>query len=186
MDTTHLDIIAIAVMLAVTAFACVWDMKTRKLPNWFTVPVFASGVLYHTVNGYIQPELTIWSGLGFSLCGFAVGFGILFVLMLIGGGGGGDVKFMAALGSWIGVWFVMFVFIGSGVVALIGMIGVMMWKMMTRVTEPMPAVGGSGGETVESPGDQAKAARETIPYAVTICISAWIVLALKLVVIINP
>jgi len=86
------NLVFVLVVGAFTAVAAVSDLRTRRLPNWLTVPAFAAGLLAHTVvNGF--------AGLGFALLGFATGFGLLLVLWLIGGGGGGDVKLMGALGA---------------------------------------------------------------------------------------
>jgi prepilin peptidase CpaA len=109
METFRL--LAYACMLVFTAVALVSDLRTRKLPNLLTVPVFALGLVFHVVNGFCQSGIKgmFWdanygTGLGFALGGFAVGFGIMLVLWIIGGGGGGDVKFMGALGCWLGAW----------------------------------------------------------------------------------
>ena len=79
------------VVLAIVGVAVPVDLKTRRIPNGLTVPAFVCGVVFHVIRGG-------WAGLGFSLGGFATGFGILLVLWLIGGGGGGDVKLMG--GHW--------------------------------------------------------------------------------------
>jgi prepilin peptidase CpaA len=42
------------------------------------------------------------NGLWTALIGFAAGFGILFILWMVGTAGGGDVKLMGALGPWMG------------------------------------------------------------------------------------
>ncbi len=43
-----------------------------------------------------------WDGLAFGLKGLAVGFGLLFIPYLFGAMGAGDVKLLAAIGSFIG------------------------------------------------------------------------------------
>ena len=80
-------------MMIFTPVALLIDVKTKKIPNKLTVPVFAVGLLFQIAVGF---------GLLFALGGFAVGFGLMLVLWLIGGSGGGDVKFMGALGVWLG------------------------------------------------------------------------------------
>ena len=82
-------------VLVFTIIAMVTDLSTRKLPNWLTVPAFVAAIVFHTFTSG-------WRGLGLCMGGFAVGFGLLLVLWLIGGGGGGEVKLMGALGAWLG------------------------------------------------------------------------------------
>ncbi len=95
-----------------TFTATVTDLSTRKLPNWLTVPAFLAALVFHTVTGGLV-------GLGNALGGFAIGFGILLILWLIGGGGGGDVKLMGALGAWLGPVPILIVFTLSAVLALL-------------------------------------------------------------------
>ncbi|MEX0794169.1 MAG: A24 family peptidase [Pirellulaceae bacterium] len=154
-------------VLLFTGLACFWDVRTRKLPNWMTVPAFALGLLFHGVTGG-------WEGLQFALAGFGVGFGLLFALMLTGGGGGGDVKFMAALGTWLGWKLVLLVFIGSAVVAVLGIICMFTWSLVTRASQEPTE------EEIEigTPREQADAARMRIPYALPATVSAWVVLGL--------
>lgn len=102
-------------LVAVAAFvttALVTDVRTLKIPNWLTVSAFAAGLVFHaaTQEG--------WNRLTFALGGFAVGFGIMLLLWLIGGSGAGDVKLMGALGAWIGAKPTLIVFLFTGVLAL--------------------------------------------------------------------
>ena len=88
---TVLPTLASAVMLF-TGLAFLCDLKTRRIPNWLTVISLVLALAFHLTTGG-------WPGLLAALGGFAVGFGILLVLWLIGGGGGGDVILMGALGA---------------------------------------------------------------------------------------
>ncbi len=74
-----------------------------KVPNWLTFPLVISGWLY----GLIQ-TLGLFSGsggLGASLVGSALGFLLLFPLLIIGGMGAGDVKMQMGFGAWVGAIF---------------------------------------------------------------------------------
>ena len=96
----------VVIIGCITLVAAVIDVRTRRIPNWFTVPVLAGGLIFHTVTGG-------WGGLLTALGGFVTGFGILLVLWLMGGGGGGDVKLMGAVGAWLGAWLTLIVFLLS-------------------------------------------------------------------------
>lgn len=161
---TSLTLQVVCVLLF-TGLACFWDVRTRKLPNWMTLPALVLGLLFHGLTGG-------WEGLQFSLAGFGMGFGLLFVLMVIGGGGGGDVKFMAALGAWLGWKLILLVFVGSALIAFLSIIGVFTWNLVTRAARP------ETGEEIGSRGDQVSAAQRRIPYALPATVSAWIVLGL--------
>lgn len=90
------------------SIACSVDIRERRIPNWISVTLALSGLIFNlSVAG--------GNGLFRSLSGFAVGFLILFVLYLVGGGGAGDVKFMGGLGAWIGPYHVLFVFVISAI-----------------------------------------------------------------------
>ena len=64
--------------------AAVIDAVYLRVPNWLTLSLVASGWLYSTA-------MFGWVGLGWSLLGTAVGFGLLFPAHAIGGMGAGDV-----------------------------------------------------------------------------------------------
>jgi prepilin peptidase CpaA len=166
--------------VAVAAFtlaAAVTDLRTRRLPNWLTVPAFAAALVFHGVSGGL-------SGLGEALAGFAVGFGALFVLWLIGGGGGGDVKLMGALGAWLGPKGTLLVFFLSAVFALIGTAGVVMVELVRHGFQgARSALAPRSGESqarrktkknAESPQPRR---RRVMPYAAPVAVATWLVLA---------
>ena len=144
--------LAIPILLFTAAFAW-WDWKTRTLPNWLTVTALLCGLAFHTFTGG-------WSGLGVSLGGFLAGFGVLFVLWLIGGGGGGDVKMMGALGAWLGAPLIMIVVVASAFLALAAMIAAIVWKAIFGGAKPSQ--------------------RALIPYAIPVSLATWCLVLLKL------
>lgn len=160
-------ILAVAVA-AFTATAMVSDLKTRRIPNWLTVSAFVLGLVFHAVSSG-------WAGLGFAMGGFGVGFGILLIMWLTGTGGGGDVKMMGALGAWLGAPLTLIVFIGSGIIALLAIFGLFVWRMLVRST----ATAGSG--STGTVNQQMNAARRLIPYAVPATVATWVVMGAKLV-----
>src|SRR5207249_1712823 len=84
-----------------TATAAVFDLRIKKIPNKLTLPFFGAGLIYQLA--YYQLGNGIGSpGLIDATAAFTAGFGLLWVLWMIGGGGGGDVKLMGALSVWIG------------------------------------------------------------------------------------
>jgi prepilin peptidase CpaA len=172
--------IAVIIIVCVTAAAAVIDMRTRRLPNWFTVPVLAAGILFHSLTGGL-------SGLGMALGGFAIGFGILLVLWLIGGGGGGDVKLIGALGAWLGATATVAVVVLSAALAAVFSIIVVLtgvarhgYKYVQRrhLARAEDLVEKKRRSDVSA--DEALAARKgrrrLVPYALPVAFSTWMVL----------
>jgi prepilin peptidase CpaA len=97
-------------MLMAALIAAITDVWKFKVHNVLTLPLLGSGFIYHGLMGGT-------SGLVGSLLGFLFGFGVLIVLYILGGMGAGDVKFMAALGAWLGMPLTFYVFIASSLAA---------------------------------------------------------------------
>ena len=163
------DIMLAIVAMGFTGAAMYFDLKYRKIPNWLTVSVFVLGFVFHIATSGL-------AGLTFALGGFAAGFLPLLVLWLIGGGGGGDVKMMGALGAWLGAPITLIVFLGSAIVALLMMIGMMAWKALGRTaTSTSPASSGGQSTTVKM-----EHAQRLVPYAVPVTVMTWGWLVTKL------
>ncbi len=96
--------------------ACVTDVAARRVPNILTGTAIVCGLLAHTLipGGHGAAE---------ALLGFTAGLAVFFPFFALGGMGGGDVKLMAALGTWIGwqavLWTAIYGAVAGGVLALI-------------------------------------------------------------------
>jgi prepilin peptidase CpaA len=128
--------------------AAVIDVRQRKIPNAISAPLLIAGLVFRATTGG-------WDGFFNALAGFAVGFGLLFVLWLLRGGGGGDVKFMAAVGAWLGPWHLIAVFLLSAVLLVVFSLAMLFAKKASP---------------------QAPGGRRAIPYAVpaTAAIVLWL------------
>jgi prepilin peptidase CpaA len=82
-------------MVAVLCVATATDLRSRRIPNWLSLPFLATGIA-------ISAWMHGWHGVGQSMAGFALGAAIFGILHLMGGMGMGDVKLFAAIGAWIG------------------------------------------------------------------------------------
>lgn len=86
------------VLLLVTGYT---DLRYRKVFNAVTFPAIGLGLILHPVFFGIP-------GLKSALIGFAVGFGIFFLIYIWGGIGGGDVKLVGAIGALGGYPFIIY------------------------------------------------------------------------------
>jgi prepilin peptidase CpaA len=94
----------VAVLLVLAVLAAVWDLRTRRIPNWLVLAGLIAGF---GLNGFLFGL----AGLETAGLGMLTGFGIYLVLHLLHAMGAGDVKFMAAVGSLVGwrEWFHIFI-----------------------------------------------------------------------------
>jgi prepilin peptidase CpaA len=96
MNAGQVPLEVIVVVLLASAVAALTDVWRFKVYNLLTFPVLAAGIIYHAIVGG-------WSGLGGSVAGAVFGLIVFLVPYMMGGMGAGDVKFVAALGAWLGV-----------------------------------------------------------------------------------
>jgi prepilin peptidase CpaA len=101
-------ILAGAVVLSLIAG---WtDLRSRRIPNWLTVPGLVIGMVLNTLLGG-------WSGLKTSLLGALIGLALLLPFVLLRSLGAGDWKLAGALGSFTGPALLMDLLIASVFVA---------------------------------------------------------------------
>jgi prepilin peptidase CpaA len=91
MDATYLVLIALVVAV-VGGFT---DVRSGKVYNILTYPAAGLGLVLQTASSGTD-------GLVFGVGGLLVGLGILLIPYLLGFVGGGDVKLLAAVGTFIG------------------------------------------------------------------------------------
>ncbi len=159
-------VVAVAVF-TVTGAAAFTDWKMRRIPNGITVPAALLGVLYHTLSP---------SGLGaaFGLGGFAVGFLLLLLPYILGGGGMGDVKLLAALGSWLGpYWILVALAAGTVFAALLALAMLLAGKSVAWQPKPLVTLG-----TRQSRDRRPKRA---LPFAIPLALGTWLMMGLFLV-----
>ena len=119
--------IPMVVVVAAAVAAGAVDFYRFRVPNAITFPLLLTGLAFHTAVGSME-------GLKMSLLGAAVGFGVLFLLYLIGGMGAGDVKLLSGIGAWLGaamaLQIVLFAALAGGVYAVV----LMVWHAKGRET----------------------------------------------------
>lgn len=162
---------AIAVYTVAAAFT---DIRSRRIPNRLTVPMCLAGFVY-------QGVFFGGSGLLNGLFGFAAGFGLLFVLWMIGSAGGGDVKLMGGLGSWLGGPLTLRVLLCSLIFVTIGMIGAFVVSLASqglRQTRHRWLQRAPAGPSDSDPPGTPRQRRRVMAFAVPVALATWCVLAL--------
>ncbi len=162
-------------LIAFTSLAMGWDLRTRRIPNLLNVASLVLAIAFHVSLGG-------WAGCLFSLSGFATGFGILFILWLVGGGGGGDVKLMGAVGAWLGPQWTLMAFVASGVLTVLCLAATLvLGKKRDQVTGLQPVTKSQRIPTVsDGVPDQLQRQPHKLPYAVPVAMAVWGLMGLKL------
>jgi prepilin peptidase CpaA len=105
-------------LIAVVATAAVYDVRTRKIPNWLNLSGVILGLGLNTLLLHAHGIVVALLGMGLALL-------IYVPLYLIRGMGAGDVKLMAAVGSiagpqnWLGIFLVTAILGGIAAFALV-------------------------------------------------------------------
>jgi prepilin peptidase CpaA len=102
--------------LALTILAALLDWRSRRIPNWLTVPGLLSGVVVHAL-------IAGWPGALFALKGAGLALILLLPLVALRALGAGVWKLMGAVGAFVGWQMFLFVLLGSifasGIMAIV-------------------------------------------------------------------
>lgn len=145
-DLPWIFLLRFVICAAVGCVAVTIDLRERKIPNWLTVPVCLAGFLFRGGTEY-------GPGLLDAIAGFGVGFGIFLTLWLLGGSAGGDVKFMAAVGTWLGPFHTFMVIVMSAFLMLLCIVVLLMGRLIFTAT------------TKNAGGEKSSLLTHTVPYA---------------------
>ncbi|MBC7817700.1 MAG: prepilin peptidase [Planctomycetaceae bacterium] len=177
-------VVYLACVGALTVSTAVCDIRLKKIPNKITLPIFGAGVLYQLLfnqfgEGIGKP------GLIDATAAFAAGFGMMWVLWMIGGGGGGDVKLMGALSVWIGFKPTCMVLVLSTIFVILGTVGVMAFSVLTHGLFRTKEVYLAGGQSPNGLPPAAETAvqrqsRRVMGYAPPVALATWIIVLAKL------
>jgi prepilin peptidase CpaA len=102
---TGLNAGPLIVICAGMILAAVIDGVAYKVPNWVTLPLVLSGWMLGACHSLGVAVDAGTGGLGMALLGTALGFILLFPMLVIRGVGEGDVKMQMGFGAWVGAFF---------------------------------------------------------------------------------
>lgn len=115
----------LAFAMLVAAIAGWTDLRSRRIPNWLTIPGLFAGLAINTT-------LSGWPGLKYSLLGAGLGLAALLPFVLLRSLGGGDWKLAGALGASLGPARMGDALFASVFVAGIMALGLIVWKRRLR------------------------------------------------------
>jgi prepilin peptidase CpaA len=120
---------AVALGLAVVlALLAGWtDWRSRRIPNWLTVPGLLIGLAVNTVAGG-------WVGLKIALLGAGLGLLVLLPFVLVRSLGAGDWKLAGALGAFVGPGALLNLLMVSVFIAGVMALGLVIYKRRLRQT----------------------------------------------------
>ena len=110
----------LTVAVVVAAVAAFFDLRSRRIPNWFTYTILTLALLIAFLLGGEQRFMLRAAGVG-----VAVPFLVLFYLGLFGGG---DVKLMAAIGALAGPFYGMNIALTSLLVGGLCAAVILLWQ----------------------------------------------------------
>lgn len=121
-------------VLALILVCCAgWlDWRTRRIPNWLTVPALFIGILFNTI-------IWRWAGAKNALEGAGIALGALLPFVLVRGLGAGDWKLMGALGAWLGPKDIILALLGTVLVA--GIMGAVQVIRAGRISQTFKNIG---------------------------------------------
>ncbi len=101
-DFPGIAIVITSFLIVIVILAAWFDLRERRIPNALVFPAALLGLSFNATRG--------WEGFLFGGKGLLIGFSLLLIPYLLHVMGAGDVKFLAAIGAFMG---------GTGVVRVL-------------------------------------------------------------------
>jgi prepilin peptidase CpaA len=163
-----LTLLPLGPMLALLLWAAVQDLRTRRIRNWLTLSLAASGLLHSFLGGPVGP--------GWAMLGLVVGFALPFLPYAFGALGGGDVKLLSGVGAWLGPTGALAVFLGAAVVGLVIVLVQCAWqgrllalfRNSAVLAVSLAHVGQLGVKHASETGKACRSIDRPLPYAVPV------------------
>jgi prepilin peptidase CpaA len=144
------------------------DVRTRRIPNLLNLFCALSGLGYQLGTGGL-------AGLGDGLLGLLIGFVLMIGFYIFAGMGAGDVKALAALGTWLGPWNTLLLFIFMGLSGL-PLIIIFLWyrgqlfDKLRHVWSYLVSLALLRSKVAANPGPTSAKRADPMPYAAAIAL----------------
>ena len=167
----------LAVLVPAALLASWYDYRSHRIPNWLNAGLAAAGLTAQAAFGG-------WAGFVDGMAGLGVGLGCLVVLWAMKGMGAGDVKLMAAVGTWLGPRLVSHALIAGiligGVIAIAMIARRRSWSLcMANLSMAVARAGtGIGGSAGAQPS--LASSPTAMPYAIPLMLGTLMVLSCEL------
>jgi prepilin peptidase CpaA len=151
-NATWISIAAVILLIAVLVLAVRSDVASHRIPNWLTFGAFGAGLVLAAVGNETR-------GLLGALAGAAVGLVCLLPIYFARGMGAGDVKLMAAAGTFLGPYNAFFAAMLTLAAGAVFGLALLAWRAIELRT--------SSGAMFSDPPSSA-IGKERFPYAAAI------------------
>lgn len=144
--------------LLLAALMASYDLACRRIPNPLNALTALWGLAWALASGGL-------AGLGQSLLGALVAFGLMAVFFFVGAVGAGDVKAMGALGAFLSPWGSVELFVWTTLAGGVMAVARLVWARRLAVSGAGLSALGLGHSGL------------TLPYGLAICAAAFMVAA---------
>jgi prepilin peptidase CpaA len=164
---SEVDAVFVGLALLCACIGAFRDVRTRRIPNWLTLPSMLTALALHLVIG---PKH--WQSLGSAALAGLIGGGVFLIFHLAGGMGAGDVKLMTAVCCFAGLSYLPEILIATALMG--GVFAVIVAVSRHRLKETLSNIGvlavhhGTSGLRPHSDLNVSNAERLRLPYGVAI------------------
>lgn len=151
------------------AYACLSDLRTRRIPNELVLLLAVTGLAYSAGFGTLQQGFV--RGVG----GMLVGLFFWLPFWLLGWLGAGDVKMFAGAAAWLGPWGAVE---AAGIGALVGGILTVVWlgwERGVRVALEKSFIAMIHPKVLASPSVTTDDRRRLVPYGIALAVGLAVV-----------
>ena len=169
----------VLLLLGGLGYAAWTDWKTLFVPKWLSLSLLGAGVLANVVRGAwlgaigqpawllsAHPALGGLDGFLFAIAGFLCGFLMFFLFWIFGICGGGDVKLVAAVGTWLGPRFILGGIVLSTPFLIVLVIGAMAYRITTGRMSQLAAQPADA----RGVGRRRRVTSYSLPFALGVCV----------------
>jgi prepilin peptidase CpaA len=191
-------LVPVVMLCAGMILAAVIDGIAYKVPNWLTLSMILAGWGIGILNSFgvgigpgpieaaFRGDFPASGGIGASLLGSLVAFGLLFPMFLIGGMGQGDVKMQTGFGAWVavlygsneGLWTIVYAICAGYLVGGVLALGMMLLRGQAlrnlnnarEILRDLRVLVTMGPGAAHQRAHQRRATWHRLPYGIPLCI----------------